>query len=106
MRTNLSQLEFSILSVLMEKECYGLEMITAIELTTEGQWTVSLGSLYTTLRRMENKGFVTSRWGDADEPRAGARRRYYRLTGLGIETLTQTQRAVANLLNLSRPSEV
>lgn len=105
MSTTLSQLEFSILSVLLEKECYGLEMITAIEQTTAGQWTVSLGSLYTTLRRMEKKGFVTSRWGDADAPRAGARRRYYRLTALGIETLTQTQRAVANLLSLTRPSE-
>ena len=106
MSTHLSLLEFYILSVLVQKERYGLEMIQAVKSATEEKRVLSLGSLYTTLRRLEKKGLVTSRWGETIEPRRGARRRYYRLTALGVETFTETQRVLANLLGLPRPTEI
>jgi DNA-binding PadR family transcriptional regulator len=106
MSTRLSLLEFYILSVLVQKERYGLEIIQAVRNATEDQRVLSLGSLYTTLRRLEKKGLVTSRWGEISESRRGARRRYYRLTALGAETFTETQRVLANLLGLPRPTEI
>lgn len=71
--------EAEILRVLIThtSECYGLEMI---ELSGK---TLKLGTLYTTLARMEEKGYVDSR---KEERRAGARglpRRMYKCTGLG-----------------------
>jgi PadR family transcriptional regulator, regulatory protein PadR len=104
MSTHLSLLEFYILSVLVQKERYGLEIVQAVKSATEEKRLLSLGSLYTTLRRLEKKGLVTSRWGETIEPRRGARRRYYRLTALGAETFTETQRVLANLLGLPRPT--
>jgi DNA-binding PadR family transcriptional regulator len=104
MSTHLSLLEFYILSVLVQKERYGLEIVQAVKSATEEKRLLSLGSLYTTLRRLEKKGLVTSRWGETIEPRHGARRRYYRLTALGAETFTETQRVLANLLGLPRPT--
>jgi PadR family transcriptional regulator, regulatory protein PadR len=101
MRTNLSQLELFLLSALVSKERYGLEIIEVIEDATGRKGILSLGSLYATLHRMEKKGFITSRWGETVAPRQGARRRYYRLTALGEEALRETQRVLVTLLRLA-----
>jgi PadR family transcriptional regulator, regulatory protein PadR len=101
MSTNLSQLELFILSALITKERYGLEIIEVIEEATGRKGILSLGSLYVTLHRMENKGFITSQWGETVESRQGTRRRYYRLTALGQEALRETQRVLLSLLRLA-----
>jgi DNA-binding PadR family transcriptional regulator len=85
----LSRLEAIILSALASKERYGLEIIDAVKKAT-GQ-TLSVGGLYTTLHRMERKGLVTARWGESTEARQGARRRYYRFTGLGNRAFAETK---------------
>ncbi len=101
MSTNLSQLELFILSALITKERYGLEIIEVIEEATGRKVILSLGSLYATLHRMEKKGFITSRWGETVVSRQGARRRYYQLTALGQEVLRDTQRVLLSLLRLA-----
>jgi DNA-binding PadR family transcriptional regulator len=101
MSTNLSQLELFILSALIAKERYGLEIIEVIEEATGRKGILSLGSLYATLHRMEKKGFITSRWGETVVPRQGARRRYYQLTALGQKVLRDTQRVLLSLLRLA-----
>ena len=88
---NLSGSEISILAALASKERYGLEIIEAIKKATHGQEVLSLGGLYTTLHRMEAKGLVTSEWGDSTDVRLGARRRYYRITGLGQRALDDSK---------------
>lgn len=55
---------------------------------------------------MEKKGLIASQWGDTSEARRGARRRYYRLTALGTEVLTETRQVLAHLLRLPRPSQI
>jgi PadR family transcriptional regulator PadR len=95
----LSNLEMLILAALEVREQYGLSIIAAIK-ETSGQ-SLSLGSLYTTLHRMEQKGFVRSRWGEATEVRQGARRRYYQITALGQQALTETRQMLVKALNLA-----
>jgi PadR family transcriptional regulator PadR len=90
-----SRLEGTILAAVGSSEQYGLEIVREIERLTGRP--VSLGSLYVTLHRMEKKGFVTARWGEATGERLGARRRYYRLTGLGKAALADTRRTVGRL---------
>ena len=73
-----------ILTALNRGEDYGLGIIKAIELASQGNRTIRIGALYPALSRLEDKGLITSRWGDEEVPeRGGARRRYYQLTELG-----------------------
>jgi PadR family transcriptional regulator, regulatory protein PadR len=97
--TRTSNLEILILAALETSELYGLSIIERVKETT-GQ-SLSLGGLYTTLHRMEQKGFVASRWGESTEVRQGARRRYYQITALGQQTLTETRRMLVKGLNLA-----
>jgi PadR family transcriptional regulator PadR len=64
---------------------YGYQIL---ELVVEAQgiqrkWGGGSGSLYPILYRLELAGHVEAKWGDDSEIRAGARRRYYRLTSGG-----------------------
>jgi PadR family transcriptional regulator PadR len=56
------------------------------------------GALYTTLDRMEEKGIVRSRLGDATPQRGGRAKRYFALTKAGRGALVKAQRAYQSLL--------
>lgn len=59
------------------------------------------GSLYPILRRLEAAGWLESSWEQVDAAEAGRpRRRYYRLTGTGVE---RSRYALAELSQLSAP---
>jgi PadR family transcriptional regulator PadR len=81
----LTRQEHILLSALAADERYGLEIVDAVKKATGV--SISFGGLYTTLHRMERKALVESRWGDTTYERAGARRRYYKATGLGLRAL-------------------
>lgn len=88
----ISRVEESILSVINKYELYGLEIIYALEQGSDGKLKLGFGTLYPTLRRLERKGFVETRWGDeTPEERGGARRRYYRISSQGAEVLRSVQ---------------
>ncbi len=90
---NLAPLEETLLAVLVDCKLYGLEIIKAVEEATEGKRRIGFGSLYPSLHKLEKRGFVNSRWGaDKPEERGGARRKYYKATGLGVKALRETQR--------------
>jgi DNA-binding PadR family transcriptional regulator len=59
------------------KEMYGLELVEA----SGGR--LKRGTVYVTLGRMEDKGYVESRTEDAQPGAIGLPRRLYRVTGLG-----------------------
>lgn len=77
--------EAVILSILINGERYGREIRNEYEKRTEKK--MPLGSLYTTLTRMENYGFVDSRLGESCHERGGNRRKYFKMTGLGERAL-------------------
>src|SRR5213593_628103 len=72
----LSETEILIASAISGKELYGLQIVDEVLALTRGKRRISLGGLYTTLHRMEDKKLVTSRWGETVDDRQGARRRY------------------------------
>lgn len=51
---------------------------------------VSLGAIYVTLDRLEEKGMVTSRLSDPMPERGGRARRYYHLRGAGERALHES----------------
>jgi PadR family transcriptional regulator, regulatory protein PadR len=85
----ISAIEEDILTALLGQERYGLEVLDVINPGRPTQ--LSFGSLYPALNRLEKKGFISWRWGDEQDNSGGARRKYYKVTGLGATTLRELQ---------------
>lgn len=80
-QTNYYIVKVQIMAVLLRYgEMYGLQIADAIE--QDFGKKVGSGLLYPSLRRLERKGFISSRWSETRlEERGDARIRYYRRTG-------------------------
>jgi DNA-binding PadR family transcriptional regulator len=76
-------------------EAYGVPIRREIEEQT-GR-AVARGALYTTLDRMETKGYLTSRVGDPTPRRGGRARRYFEITAAGYAALRASREALLNL---------
>ena len=82
-------IEMLILSLVEDRPRHGYEIGKLIESRSGGRLTFALPSLYPTLLRLENRGWLKGRWVE----RAGERERcFYRLTREGRGVLTE-QRA-------------
>lgn len=81
--------EMLVLSLLEARARHGYEIGKLIESRSSGRITFALPTLYPTLLRMENRGWIKGRW--VEKP--GERERcFYRLTPEGRRILAQ-QRA-------------
>lgn len=94
---SLSTNEAKMMSALIYGKKYGLEIIASIKEDTDK--AISLGGLYTTLHRLEKKGYVKSKWGEATPERGGNRRRYYQLSGAGEKALKEFRTSFTPLWN-------
>jgi PadR family transcriptional regulator PadR len=74
---------------ILYKEAYGIAIIDEIESRLDRK--VSIGALQTVLRRLEEKGYLASEFGEATSVRGGKRKRYFTLTALGSRVLRETQ---------------
>ncbi len=70
----------TILECLIAGDKYGYEIIKEVEEKTNGKVVLKQPSLYSSLRRFESKGYISSYWGDSD---IGGRRHYYSITETG-----------------------
>lgn len=78
--------EIVLLTVgILHGHAYGISIIEEIEQRLHRQ--VSIGALQTVLRRLEDKGFLTSQLGEATAVRGGKRKRYFELTAIGRDAL-------------------
>lgn len=91
----LSAIDEDILTVLLGRELYGLEILDQLNLNRPIE--LGFGSLYPALNRLENKGLVSWRWGDEVDDSGGARRKYYKVTGVGVNALRAVQQYRASL---------
>ncbi len=66
---------------ILHLEAYGVSIKKEIE--TRLSRNVSVGALQTALRRLEDKGYLKSRDGEATEERAGRPKKYFQITALG-----------------------
>jgi PadR family transcriptional regulator PadR len=76
-------------------EAYGVPISEAIE-ESSGR-DVALGSVYITLERLENKGFVSSALGEPTAVRGGRAKTYFRITSKGLREVRQAQRTLIKL---------
>ena len=76
--------ELVILAIVEHESHHGYEIAKLIERRTEGKLRFTLASLYSTLYRLEDRGWLKGRWVE----KAGQRRRcYYRITENGRAVL-------------------
>lgn len=58
---------------------------------------VSIGAIYTTLDRLEKKGFVSSRLGDPTPERGGRAKRYFKVEAPGIKALNESRKVMRRM---------
>jgi PadR family transcriptional regulator PadR len=75
---------------------YGVTIRKEIAAQTDREPTP--GALYTTLDRMEAKGLITSKLGEATPERGGRPKRYVKVTAKGLEAISRAQRSFQKLL--------
>lgn len=91
-REHLGEFEqIALLAVIrLGQNAYGVPVRREIEKRT-GR-SVTVGALYRTLDRLEEKGYVTSWFGDPVPERGGRSKRYFRVEPLGIRALNVSHR--------------
>ncbi|OJJ22423.1 PadR family transcriptional regulator [marine bacterium AO1-C] len=80
---------------ILHGKAYGVAIIEEIKERLERN--VSIGSLQTVLKRLEDKGYLESEMGEATKARGGKRKRYFKVTNLGMEKLQQAKEQRQNL---------
>jgi PadR family transcriptional regulator PadR len=96
-RTDLLQgtLDLLILRTLAVGSRHGLGISRRISQITQGAFEVKPGSLFPALHRLEERGWLSSEWGESENRR---RAKYYTLTRAGrrqVEAETEDWKAIA-----------
>jgi PadR family transcriptional regulator PadR len=93
----ITQLEQMIMLAILRKRpnAYGISIQDEIKDRTGADYSV--GTLYATLERLKQKGFVSSRQGEATAERGGRRKTYYDLTAAGQATLSGSLNNIKSL---------
>jgi PadR family transcriptional regulator PadR len=71
-----------ILGLLMSGDKYGYEITKLVSERSDHLYELKEATMYSSLKRMEKDGHITSYWGNETQ---GGRRRYYRITPSGCE---------------------
>jgi DNA-binding PadR family transcriptional regulator len=94
-RGHLGEFEQLVLLAILRlgNEAYGVPIRLEIERRT-GR-ALSVGALYRTLDRLEDKGYVSSAFSDPTPERGGRSKRYFRVRALGLRSLRASRDALA-----------
>ena len=82
-------IEMLVLSLLEARARHGYEIGKLIERRSAGRLTFALPTLYPTLLRLENRGWIKGRW--VEKP-CERQRCFYRLTAQGRRVLAEQRR--------------
>ena len=94
----LGEFEQIVLLSILRLDDTGYGVSIRAEITEQTGRKVAPGALYTTLQRLEGKGFVASRLGDPTPERGGRAKRYYKVSAAGLKTVKRAQNAYQRLL--------
>lgn len=90
-RKHIGELEEIVMLTIgiLDEDAYGLAIKMDIEQRLGRK--VSMGAMHTGLYRLEKKGYLSSKLGEATSVRGGKPKRYYRVTMHGQQTLKETR---------------
>jgi PadR family transcriptional regulator, regulatory protein PadR len=77
-------LEMILLKLLSEEQRYGYELVSTLEKRGGLNFEIKEGTLYPVLYRLENAGFLETRWETLER---GVPRKYYAITPSGTKQL-------------------
>lgn len=90
-------IDLIILSLLVTEDLYGYEMAKKMKEKSQGLFHLKDGTLYPALKRVEQNQYISGYWQDSE---GAARRKYYRITELGLQELKQSQKEWKQLKNI------
>lgn len=96
-KTKLGEFEELVLLTVaaLQDDAYGVEIKRELEQRLKTR--LSVGSIQSALKRMEEKGFLTSEFGEATQKRGGKRKRIYKATPFAHRTLAELKEIRAGL---------
>jgi PadR family transcriptional regulator PadR len=84
--------EIVLLAILrLRDDAYGMRIRQVVEEAT-GRAT-AIGAIYTTLDRLEQKGYIGSRPGEATPERGNRVKKYFEIKAAGVQALNEVRRA-------------
>jgi PadR family transcriptional regulator, regulatory protein PadR len=89
-RLGMGEFERTVLLAILHLRGQGYAVSIADEIERRAGKKVSLGAIYATVERLQSKGFVSSRMGEATPERGGKRKRHYRIEAPGERALNET----------------
>jgi PadR family transcriptional regulator PadR len=99
MKTGYHFSDFELITMLvllrLGEDAYGVPIAREIEEQTKRE--VKLGSVYATLERLQEKGFVVSELGEPTPERGGRAKRYFRVTKQGMRKVRDTRQTLISL---------
>lgn len=90
----LGEFEQLVLLALVRLGANAYGMTVRREIEERAGRSVSIGAVYTTLDRMERKGYVSSFDGEATPERGGRAKRYFRIEAHGRRVLNESRRMI------------
>ncbi|WP_233245808.1 PadR family transcriptional regulator [Marinicauda salina] len=96
---NLGEFEILVLAAVMRlgPEAYGVAVRE--EIAARAARDVAIGAVYATLDRLEAKGLVTARLGEATARRGGRAKKYFDVTAEGARRLQESAAAMGRMLD-------
>ena len=105
-RTHLTPVVYHTLLVLWAGPLHGYAISQAVERLTDGGLRMGPGTLYGTLKRLQDSGWIEPTEAVAAEGAHAARRRYYALTTTGKAALEGEAQRLAQAAGLARKHAV
>jgi PadR family transcriptional regulator PadR len=96
-RADLGDMEHLVLLAILRlgREAYGIPILD--EVSARSGREVARATVYVALKRLEQKGLVTSRLGDSTPERGGRAKRFFKLRPAGLKALRESRAMFLNL---------
>ena len=102
----LTQTVFHILLALANGEKHGYAIMREVQAISKAQFKMGPATLYSSIKRMLAADLIEETDDRPDPELDDQRRRYYRLTGLGVRVLEAEAQRLANLVELAKARQV
>ena len=79
----------------LDENAYGMTIHQEIQ--ERAHRVISLGAIYTTLDRLEEKGLISSRVGDPTPERGGRAKKFFKIEGSGAAALKESYEATQRM---------
>jgi DNA-binding PadR family transcriptional regulator len=103
---SLTPAAFHILTALADEPRHGLGIVEEVAGRTRGEVKLGPGTLYGTIKKLREVGFIREAEGGPDPKERDPRRRYYALSPRGREAVREEARRLESLVRIARAKDL